>query len=395
MFVELRALAQRRNSPKEHVRSMRNRTTTIRTDSITPTFRGVYLERFLRLIESAEGLDAMQQRDAVDRELAWCRGLAHEGLDRLKYQAMLLVLRDLLGQGWRTQYRQRSIYLSRPDYTRGKNRGIDPAIVKESIRSAHRDERLAKINAPSTVRFIREVKEPRDERLPMLQLVASGHELANSLRSLASDAPPEQIRSAIRPYLQLARGDARDPISGHKLADIWRYFRYLWAIPYQPTPGRNLFYLVRDAARPFHPVMGIGALGNCVVQLSERDQAIGWSIEAIENALARKHRTVTRDLPKGSPVRKTTDIEYIETDSEHRKRISAYAKTLATTMLRSIAQELTLIKRTGLVSSAELRHPTEVVKRSSTIGLPDGCFLAHDVRRVSRRFKCFGPTSCV
>jgi hypothetical protein len=61
---------------------------------------------------------------------------------------MLLVLRDLMGQGWHTQYRQRTIYLARPDYTRAEHLSLDPAVVKDQIRNALRDERLAKISAP-------------------------------------------------------------------------------------------------------------------------------------------------------------------------------------------------------------------------------------------------------
>ena len=341
-----------------HKRGRRTRTTTIRTDSITPTFRGVYLERFLRLIESIEALDPRRQRDSVCRELTWCDGLTYEGLDRLKYRAMLLILRDLMGQGWQTRYRQRTIYLSRPDYTRGKHLALDPAVVKEQIRNAHRDERLAKINAPSTVRFIEALEEPRDGKLPILALIASGTELARRLRTMPSAATAEHLRGVIRPYLQLVRNDERDSISGHKLIHIWRYFRYLWAIPYQPTPGRNLFYLVRDAAQAKHPVIGIGALGNCVVQLSERDHAIGWSLEGIEKNLERKQRTIVLDLPKASPVRRTTSVEYLESESEHERRIAQYAARLATTLERALDHEFSLINLRGLVSALECRRPT-------------------------------------
>ncbi len=343
---------------------MRKRVATIRTDSITPTFRGIYVERFFHLIESIEGGDGRQQRDAACRELEWCNGLTHEGLDRIKYTAMLLVLRDLMGHGWQTRYRQRRIYLSRPDYTRGKHLSLDPAVVKDQIRNAHREERLAKINAASTVRFIRGMEEPKQARLPILELVASGIELAQSLRGLPSEPTNEQLRDVICPYLQLVRNDEPDPISGHKLMDIWRYFRYLWAIPYQPTPGRNLFYLVRDAARPNHPVIGISALGNCVVQLSERDHAIGWSLEGIERIIERRHRVVTRDLPKDSPVRRTTRVEYLESEAEHETRINDYASRLAETLVRSLDHEFSQVNRQGLVSARECRRPTDaLVKR--------------------------------
>ena len=342
---------------------MRKRVATIRTDSITPTFRGIYVERFFQLIESIEGRDARQQRDAVCRELEWCNGLTHEGLDRLKYNAMLLVLRDLMGQGWQTRYRQRTIYLSRPDYTRGKHLSLDPAVVKDQIRNAHRDERLAKINVPSTARFIRWMEDPEDGKRSVLELVASGAELARSLRTLPPDATVEQLRKVVSPYLQLVRNGDRDEFSGHKLIDIWRYFRYLWAIPYQPTPGRNLFYLARDAARPNHPVIGISALGNCVVQLSERDHAIGWSVEAIERALVRRHDVVVRDLPKSSPLRRTTVVEYKESEQEHERRVAAYSALLSETLTRSLDQELSHVNRRRLVTARECRRPSEALVR--------------------------------
>jgi len=296
-------------------------------------------------------------------ELAWCDALRIEGIDRLKYRAMLLVLRDLMGQGWHTQYRQRTIYLARPDYTRGKHLSLDPAVVKEHIRNAHRDERLAKIGAPSTARFIRWMEDPQDGKRSILELVTSGAELARSLRTLPFDATVEQLRGVVSPYLQLVRNGDRDEFSGHKLIDIWRYFRYLWAIPYQPTPGRNLFYLVRDAARPNHPVIGISALGNCVVQLSERDHAIGWSLEAIERALVRRHDVVVRDLPKDSAVRRTTVVEYKESEQEHDRRVAEYSARLAETLTRSLDYELSQVNRRGLVSARECRRPSEALVR--------------------------------
>jgi hypothetical protein len=284
-------------------------------------------------------------------------------IGRLKYKAMLMVLFDLMDQGWQTRFRQRSIFLLRPDYTRGKHLQLDPAVVKKQIRQAFREERLAKINVPSTVRFIRSLEHPPKGRLSIFDLIASGPELAAGLRKLPADATSTDLRAVVSPYLQLVRSEARDTISGLKLIDIWRYFRYLWAIPYQPTPGRNLFYLVRDAARPNHPVIGIAALGNCVVQLAERDQAIGWSLEAIESHLQRRQRTVTRDLPKGSPVPRLTEVEYLESEREYRHRVRRYATGLAATMMQSLDNELGLLNLDGLVAKNDCSQPTVALIR--------------------------------
>lgn len=47
-------------------------------------------------------------------------------------------------------------------------------------------------------------------------------------------------------------------------------------------PGRNLFYLVRDRLQPYHLIIGIFALGNSVLNLTVRDDDIGWTVEAIK-----------------------------------------------------------------------------------------------------------------
>ncbi len=274
-----------------------------------------------------------------------------------------MVLSDVMGQGWRTQYRRSNIFLTRLDYTHGKHLGLDHALVKEQIRGAFREERLAKIHAPSTVRFIHSLESPAKGKRPILELVTPGKELARDLRRLPAAPTHADLRKVIDPYLQLVRGDVRDSITGLKLIDIWRYFRYSWALPYQPTPGRNLFYLVRDAARANHPVIGIAALGNCVVQLSERDQVIGWSVEAVEKNLERRHRVATRDLPKESPVRKTTEVEYLESEREHRKRVRNYAATLWRSMDAALRAELSLINLDGLATEKECKKPTESLVR--------------------------------
>ena len=49
--------------------------------------------------------------------------------------------------------------------------------------------------------------------------------------------------------LQLVEADKRCELTGVKLADIWRYFRFTWSLPYNTSPGRNLYFLIRDAGQ--------------------------------------------------------------------------------------------------------------------------------------------------
>ena len=89
------------------------------------------------------------------------------------------------------------------------------------------------------------------------------------------------LGDAVKPYLQEADRSV-DPTTGRRLREIWRYFRYSWSIPQVPTPGRQLLYLVRDAAHPAHPVIGIAALNNCPLEMGEpRERYIGWHFSAI------------------------------------------------------------------------------------------------------------------
>jgi hypothetical protein len=46
--------------------------------------------------------------------------------------------------------------------------------------------------------------------------------------------------------------------------------------------------LVRDQARPFHPVIGIASLGSAIVQIRERDEWLGWQSAEFLSSLAEK-----------------------------------------------------------------------------------------------------------
>lgn len=310
------------------------KTEPLRAGTVVPTFRGIYLERFLHLAEGISELGSLRQRDAVMRELGWCDERPAQTLDQQRYRGMLLVLRDLLAQGWRLRYAQRSIFLSRPDYVHGTNIQLDPLVVKAQIRDALSTERLAKLRSPSTTRFIRSLEQPPPNRRPIADLIADGSELAAAFRTIAENPSLADLRKIISPYLQFVERDERDRYSGHRLIDIWRYFRYLWAIPYLATPGRNLFYLVRDAARAHHPIIGISALGNSVVQLADRDRLIGWSIEGFERRLEASRQDGT---------------------------LCEFANRLAARLSRAIEAELGHVNAKGLANRREMERPTDAV----------------------------------
>jgi hypothetical protein len=89
-----------------------------------------------------------------------------------------MVLRDLLRQAWQIQYRHKSIFLARPDYSQGGAVQLDPAIVKDQIRSAMQDECIAKLCTPATLQFIENMETEGPTRKSILPLIGDGPQLA-------------------------------------------------------------------------------------------------------------------------------------------------------------------------------------------------------------------------
>jgi hypothetical protein len=194
------------------------------------------------------------------------------------------LLRDLFSQGWYVDRDRDGLLLSPPGAA--VPAGGDPNAAKAQLRQSFDFARRAQLASPSTARFVRDM-----ERRGIGRLLADGRELAERLRR-ANEGGEE----AVRPRLELVEGDARDPVTGLRLIDIWRYMRLYWSIPHQSTPGRNLFYLVRDDAGADSPVLGIAALGNAVLGLAQRDEALGWTPDALRQRLERAPGRTKRAL---------------------------------------------------------------------------------------------------
>jgi hypothetical protein len=130
---------------------------------------------------------------------------------------------------------------------------------------------------------------PLEFDVSVFSLMRDGSDLAASLREVAKkrgEKRPEALAGVISPYLQFIRGeDERCAWTGLRLIDVWRYFRHTWASPYKSVPGRTMMVLVRDAAAPFHPIIGIAALSSAAVAVTVRDEKIGWTPEVVVQEL--------------------------------------------------------------------------------------------------------------
>ena len=180
------------------------------------------------------------------------------------------MLRDLHVQGWTFQIDDEGLLLRAP----GTTPSSDPEVEKEAIRRSFAFARNAQLSQPSVIRFIR-----RLERRGVHTLFADGPELAARLRA--------QGPAGVRPELELVEHGTRDAGTGLLLQDVWRYARHFWSIPYQSTPGRNMYYLVRDGAAEGRPLIGIAALGNTVLGLAQRDDYAGWSAKGLSTRWAK------------------------------------------------------------------------------------------------------------
>jgi Druantia protein DruA len=203
--------------------------------------------------------------------------------EELPLIASLSILIDLTAQGWKVKKTWPTIVL--------EFKGEDsPDAEKARLRRAHLIDRDSQVREPSVTAFIRGMEKRRLTPTgwhSIFSVMREGSDLAERLRAIRElEAEPEQLsalRSLIKPYLQFVGSEAVCQHTGLRLNDIWRYFRHTWVNSYKSVPGRSMMILVRDAACPNHPVIGIASLGSAVVQQSVRDKWIGWdSAGAIE-----------------------------------------------------------------------------------------------------------------
>src|SRR5947207_899090 len=80
---------------------------------------GRYFTSYQRL---AIALDRLNQEDAltVVNEVLSTHSLDEFDIFNLRYQALLLVLRDLLAQGWIPRYESNHLELMQPDFTNAR-----------------------------------------------------------------------------------------------------------------------------------------------------------------------------------------------------------------------------------------------------------------------------------
>jgi len=206
--------------------------------------------------------------------------------DRLRLTFVSHVLLDLHIQGWTVEV---------SDGVLLKERLASEESLHESknrIRNQHLEERNAQLKETSVVEFIKSMERRRLTSQgwhSIFSVMRDGEELARALTMARAIHDPTKrqfvLAQTIDPYIEFVDSKASCKQTGLKLNDIWRYFRHSWTTVYKSVPGRGMAILIRDRARPNHPVIGIAALGSSVMQQAVRDKWIGWDKESATTLL--------------------------------------------------------------------------------------------------------------
>ncbi len=292
-----------------------------------PNLSQVYKDKFQKLIFKMDNAYANYRVKILKEEIETQKISEASDVEELKYVASLRILLDLIQQGWVVDIRNGALYLL---FSSEKNNNKDYIKYRLSF------ERNAQFEEKSVVQFIERMEKKR---------IFEGRDV--SVKSLIGD--PEALiykinngEIIVKPYIQLVTND-RDIYTGYKLSDIWRYFRYTWSIPYKTMPGRNIYYLVRDEAQENHPVIGIFALGNSVLNLTVRDNDIGWTVDAVDTNMARRQdvQKSNKQISQTEGKEVSTKIErFLESEEEYIRRTEEYANKLLIQLEENIKDAL-------------------------------------------------------
>lgn len=314
---------------------------------VHPPVEGIAAERFRALAKQL--MQAQQRHRSVDfeevcaQELRWCAHNPQLNGCRENYEAAVRVLIDLARLNWRVQESRFGVELQAPAFL--PQRGLTPDAItrsKDAVRRELAPLRDAQFRNPAVLDFIRRMENPSRSsgRQSISQLIADGRELRARLQPALASTGDERVRrleQAVRPYLQLVEADEPEEHTGIAQGEVWRYFRYTWNLPALSIPGRQLLYLVRDAAHPQHAIMGIAALSNSAMQMRERDNFIGWTADAFT-------KRIEEVLRAAAPARGLA--------------------SLFTQLESNITDALADVEAKGLATRTEIEKPTaEIVAR--------------------------------
>lgn len=267
----------------------------------------------------------------ADELRALARQYVDDG-DSIKLRAVCLLVADLCEQGWQVAVESDRITFQPPGISREGEQTIDD--IKVRVRTALQSARQRQLREPSVRQFLIRVERRSfrsGNRASVIDLIDDGAALAKDLHAiggLPEAGREEALKGIIDPVVEIAEAGSKCADTGLALIDIWRYFRHTWAHEYRSIPGRQMLVLIRNAARPRRPIMGIAMLASPVMRLTARDHWIGW----------------------------------LRDSAEERVRSGAWdATAFGASLLDRIDASIASVRWDDLASSAEIADPTETV----------------------------------
>jgi hypothetical protein len=176
---------------------------------------------------------------------------------------------DLVDQGWTVQVDKYGALFAPP--AADGDRQSEKARIRRQ-EHVRRDEQLRRGSVRRFVANMERVHPHGSRMVSVFDLMRDGRELADTLAGATS------MDGAIEPYVQIVDASICE-LTGFRLHDIWRYFRHTWSNAYSTVPGRSMPILIRDAATPYHAIIGLAAISSPIVQIAERDSWMAWNTD--------------------------------------------------------------------------------------------------------------------
>lgn len=257
-----------------------------------PKLEGMFRNRFYeKAALLTQGLPTEHTEKVIEEEIDWAEnGIKTNIKQRKVYRAVWLFLRDLIHSNWNAEFNSGVLEMRLPSLNSKDLGDVNLQEKKEVLRSWMRDGRADRLSVHSE--FIRKMEEGNSGIKSVLELVGDGKEISKNLKRFQKGQI--EISEAVDPELVLVEESAIDQFTNLKISDIWRYFRYTWSNPSESTPGRSMYYLIRDKAYPNKPIIGIASLENSAVQITDRDNYIGWTPSAFQKRIKGASKELAR-----------------------------------------------------------------------------------------------------
>ena len=207
----------------------------------------------------------------------------------ISYQTCCSLMMDIINAGWKISIGIEGFVIGQPEYN-DMFAGSTMSEVKDKMREVQLVNRNKQLLSHETIKFIERMEKPRavgNEKKSILSLIDNGAELSEIFKDITNLEENKKIsllKKIIVPEISICFPD--DPLfkeeelycpyTGLRLADIWRYFRLTWSSELKSVPGKSFPILIRNAARPNKPIIGIAMLRSAALSDQARDTYIGW-----------------------------------------------------------------------------------------------------------------------